>query len=108
VTDTPYEPRPEVNPAGELDGWLRTGEVEASRVARVWVSSERARWAREERRVAQELADGSVIVEHPFKGMDFLVRDILGEAGDAAVLEPAEAREAVLTAVERLRAAAVR
>ena len=108
VTDTPYEPRPEVNPAGELDGWLRTGEVEASRVARVWVSRERARWAREERRVAQELADGSVIVEHPFKGTDFLVRDILGEAGDAAVLEPAEAREAVLAAVERLRAAAVR
>ncbi len=108
VTDTPYEPRPEVNPAGELDGWLRTGEVEASRIARVWVSSERARWAREQRRVAQELADGSVIVEHPFKGTDFLVRDILGEAGDAAVLEPAEAREAVLAAVQRLRAAAVR
>ncbi|MBW3653205.1 MAG: WYL domain-containing protein, partial [Actinobacteria bacterium] len=108
VTDTTYEPRPEVNPAAELDGWLRTGEVEASRIARVWVSSERARWAREERRVAQELADGSVIVEHPFKGTDFLVRDILGEAGDAAVLEPAEARDAVLAAVERLRAAALR
>jgi len=29
-------------------------------------------------------------------------------AGDAAVLEPAEAREPVLAAVERLRAAAVR
>ena len=99
--------RRSIRPA-ELDGWLRTGEVEASRIARVWVSPERARWAREERRVAQELADGSVIVEHPFKGTDFLVRDILGEAGDAAVLEPAEAREAVLAAVERLRAAAVR
>ena len=108
VTDRTYEPRPEVDPAAELDGWLRTGEVEASRIARVWVSPERARWAREERRVAQELADGSVVVEHPFKGVDFLVRDILGEAGDAAVLEPAEVREAVLAAVERLRAAAVR
>ncbi len=107
VTETPYEPRPEVNPAAELDGWLRTGEVQASRIARVWVSPERARWAREERRVAQELADGSVIVEHPFKGTDFLVRDILGEAGDAAVLEPGEVREAVLAAVERLRAATV-
>ena len=49
-----------------------------------------------------------MIVEHPFKGIDFLVRDILGDAGDAAVLEPAEAREGVLAAVERLRAAAVR
>jgi proteasome accessory factor C len=107
VTETSYEPRPEVNPAAELDGWLRTGEVEASRIARVWVSPQRARWAREERRVHQELADGSVIVEHSYKGTDFLVRDILGEAGDAAVLEPAEAREAVLAAVQRLRAAAV-
>ncbi|HWC26661.1 MAG TPA: WYL domain-containing protein [Solirubrobacteraceae bacterium] len=108
VTDTAFEPRPEVNPAAELDGWLRTGEVEASRIARVWVSPERARWAREQRRVAQELADGSVIVEHPFKGTDYLVRDILGEAGDAAVLEPAEARDAVRASVERLRSAAVR
>ena len=108
VTETPYEPRPEVNPAAELDGWLRTGEVQASRIARVWVSPQRARWAREQRRVAQELADGSVIVELPFKGTDFLVRDVLAEAGDAAVLEPAEAREAVLAAVQRLRAAAVR
>jgi proteasome accessory factor C len=108
VTETPYEPRPEVNPAAELDGWLRTGEVQASRIARVWVSPERARWAREQRRVAQELSDGSVIVELPFKGTDFLVRDVLAEAGDAAVLEPIEAREAVLAAVERLRAAAVR
>ena len=107
VTETPYAPRPEVNPAAELDGWLRTGEVQASRIARVWVSPQRARWAREQRRVAQELADGSVIVELPFKGTDFLVRDVLAEAGDAAVLEPAEAREAVLAAVQRLRAAAV-
>ncbi len=103
-----FQARAEVNPAAEVDGWLRTGEVEASRVARVWVAPERARWAREERRVAEELADGSVIVELSFKGTDFLVRDVLAEAGDAAVLEPAEAREAVLAAVARLRASAVR
>ena len=107
VTDAGFEPRPEVDPAAEVDGWLRTGEVQASRIARVWVSPERARWAREERRVARELADGSVIVELSFKGTGFLVRDVLAEAGDAAVLEPAEAREAVLAAVQRLRSAAV-
>jgi proteasome accessory factor C len=105
VTETPYEPRPEVNPAAELDGWLRTGEVQASRIARVWVSPQRARWAREQRRVAQELADGSVIVELPFKGTDFLVRAVLEEAGDAAVLEPADARDAVRDAVAKLRLA---
>jgi proteasome accessory factor C len=108
VTDATFEPRPEVDPAAEVDGWLRTGEVEASRVARVWVSPERARWAREERRVAQELADGSVIVELSYKGTDFLVRDVLAEAGDAAVLDPPEAREAVLRAVARLRTPAIR
>jgi proteasome accessory factor C len=109
VTDTPFQRRPEVDPAAEVDGgWLRTGEVQASRIARVWVAPERARWAREERRVAEELADGSVIVELSFKGTDFLVRDILAEAGDAAVLEPAEAREAVVSAVARVRSSAIR
>ncbi|MEY2514941.1 MAG: proteasome accessory factor [bacterium] len=108
VTDATFDPRPEVDPAAEVDGWLRTGEVEASRVARVWVSPERARWAREERRVAEELADGSVIVELSYKGTDFLVRDVLSEAGDAAVLDPPAARDAVLAAVGRLRAPAIR
>jgi proteasome accessory factor C len=108
VADVTFEPRPEVDPAAEVDGWLRTGEVEASRVAHVWVSPERARWAREERRVFQELADGSVIVELTFKGTDFLVRDVLEEAGDAAVLDPPDARRAVLAAVSRLRAPAIR
>jgi proteasome accessory factor C len=106
VTDTAFEPRPDVNPAADVDGWPRTGEVEASKLARVWVSAERARWAREERRVSQELADGSVIIELPFKGTDYLVNVVLKEAGDAAVLEPASAREAVRAAVERLRAPA--
>jgi proteasome accessory factor BC len=45
-------------------------------------------------------------VELPFKGVDWLVREVLAEAGDAVVLEPADAREAVLAAVARLQAAA--
>jgi predicted DNA-binding transcriptional regulator YafY len=105
VTDERFEPRPEVDPAAEVDGWLRTGEVPASRSARVWVSPERARWAREARRVVEEWSDGSVIVELSFAGVDWLVREILKEAGDAAVLEPEDAREAVRAAVGRLREA---
>ncbi len=103
VSRRKFKPRPEVDPAAEVDGWLRTGEVEASRSARVWVSPERARWAREARRVVEEHADGSVLVELSFAGVDWLVREILKEAGDAAVLEPADAREAVREAVARLR-----
>jgi proteasome accessory factor C len=105
VTDETFVPRPEVDPAAEVDGWLRTGEVEASRTARVWVSPERARWAREARRVVEERSDGAVVVELGFAGVDWLVREILREAGDAAVLEPQDARKAVREAAVRLEAA---
>jgi len=105
ISQKKFKPRPEVDPAAEVDGWLRTGEVPASAVARVWVSPERARWARESRRVVQECADGSVVVELSFAGVDWLVREILKEAGDAAVLEPEDAREAVLAATARVREA---
>ena len=87
-------------------GWPRTGEVPASRRARLWISPERARWAREERTVMEELEDGSVVVELSFAGVAWLVREVLKEAGDAAVLEPPEAREAVRRAVARLQVAA--
>ncbi len=102
LTDTPYTPRAQTDPARDVEGWPRTGEVPASRTARVWVSADRARWAREERQVAQELTDGSLVVQLSFAGTDWLVREILTEAGDAAVVEPADAREAVLAALARL------
>ena len=70
------------------------------------MSPERARWAREDLRVSQELADGSVIVELAYKGESWLVRARAQEAGDAAVLEPVDAREAVLKAAQRLSTAA--
>ncbi len=57
ITDESFEPRPGVEP--DVHGWPRTGEVPASRAARVWISPERARWAREDRRVVDELADGA-------------------------------------------------
>jgi predicted DNA-binding transcriptional regulator YafY len=101
-----FKPRPEVDPAADVEGWPRTGEVEASRTARLWISPERARWAREERTVVQDLEDGALIVELSFAGEDWLVREVLKEAGDAAVLEPPGAREAVRRAVGRLHVAA--
>ncbi len=100
VTGEAFEPRPDVDPAADVDGWPRTGEVPASRRAQVWISPERARWAREERTVIRELEDGSVIVELGFAGVDWLVREVLKEAGDATVLEPADARDAVRAAAE--------
>jgi proteasome accessory factor C len=102
VTDERFKPRPEVDPSADLDGWPRTGEVEASKRARVWVSPERARWAREERPVVAELPDGSIVVELRFAGTGWLVREVLKEAGDAAVLEPSDVRQAVRKAAGKL------
>jgi proteasome accessory factor BC len=49
--------------------------------------------------VVAELEGGAIVVEITFKGTDYLVREVLKEAGDAAVLEPEDARDAVLDAV---------
>ncbi len=106
VSDEHFEPRPDVDPAADVDGWPRTGEVPASRRARLWISPERARWAREERTVVADLDDGAVIVELGFAGVDWLVREVLKEAGDAVVLEPEDARAAVRAAAEAARASA--
>jgi predicted DNA-binding transcriptional regulator YafY len=99
-----FEPRPDLDPIADIAGWPRTGTVEGSRVARVWISPEQARWAREQRTVVAELEDGAIVVDWAFKGVDHLVKEILKEAGDAAVLSPADARAAVLAAAERLQA----
>ena len=106
VLDEEFERRPGVEP--DVHGWLSTGEVPSSRIARIWVSPERARWAREDRRVVEELADGAVIVERTYASHDWLAREILKEAGDAVVLEPEEARQAVLDAAEALAGAVKR
>ena len=100
VLDEAFEPRDGVEP--DVQGWPSTGEVPASRTARIWISPERARWAREDRRVVEDLRDGSVVVERAFAGGDWLAREVLKEAGDAVVLEPEEARRAVLEAAEAL------
>ncbi|MDQ2896000.1 MAG: WYL domain-containing protein [Actinomycetota bacterium] len=106
ITDETFEPRPDVDPAADVDGWPRTGEVPASRRAQVWMSPERARWAREERGVIAELEDGAVVVELGFAGVDWLVRETLKEAGDAIVLAPEDARTAVRAGAEAIGAAA--
>ena len=101
IINETFEPRPDINP--DVPAWARTGEVPASRTARVWIAPERARWAREDRRVVQDLKGGAVIVELQYAGNEWLAREILKEAGDAAVLEPEDARTAVLEAAESLQ-----
>jgi proteasome accessory factor C len=100
IIDETFEPRADLKP--DVPAWTRTDEVPESRPCRVWFAPERARWAREDKRVIEELKDGAVIVEIQFAGHDWLARAILEEAGDAAVLEPEDARTAVLEAAEAL------
>ncbi|HEX3804957.1 MAG TPA: WYL domain-containing protein [Solirubrobacteraceae bacterium] len=104
VTESSFTPRTDLDFSTGVDGWLRTGEVPASNRARVWISPDRARWVREERTVISEGGDGSVVVDFGYAGLDWLVRNVLKEAGDAVVLEPAEAREAVRAAAAEIEA----
>jgi proteasome accessory factor BC len=99
ITEREFEPRDGVEQQLAEQEWLVRGEVTSAGVARVWVSPERARWLREERTVVEELADGAVVVELPYGSSDWLVREVLKGVGDLVVLEPDEAREAVLEAV---------
>ncbi len=98
-TGETFEPSEDVEVQLGAQHWLSEGEVSDARVARVWVSPERARWVREERTVVEELADGALVIEMPFAGTSWLVREVLKGAGDMVVLEPSDAREAVLEAV---------
>jgi predicted DNA-binding transcriptional regulator YafY len=104
LLDEAFERRLDLDPVADVGGWPRTGEVEGSRRAHVWISPDQARWMREQRTVLAELPDGAVIVEWAYKGTAYLVREVLKEAGDAVVLEPADARGAVLAAAEGLLA----
>ncbi len=99
VTKRSFEPREGVEERLAEQEWLVHGEVGTAGVARVWVSPERARWLREERTVTDELSDGAVVVELPYGSTDWLVREVLKGVGDLVVLEPDEARDAVLKAV---------
>jgi proteasome accessory factor C len=100
VSEQEFEPRPEVEELAGVEGWMTHGEVPNAEVARVWVSPERARWLREERTVVEELADGAVVVELPYAGKPWLVREILRGAGDLVVLEPPDAREAIAKEID--------
>lgn len=94
-TEETFEPRAEAVEMAGVEGWMSDGQVPEASVARVWVSPERSRWMREERNVIEELADGAVVVELPYAGTSWLVREILRGAGDLVVLDPPEAREAI-------------
>jgi proteasome accessory factor BC len=82
ITEGEFEPREGVEEMLAEQEWLVHGEVTTAGVARVWVAP-----------------DGAVVVEVPYGSDDWLAREVLKGVGDLVVLEPTEAREAVLKAV---------
>jgi proteasome accessory factor C len=81
ITEEDFEPRPEVADIAAIEGgWLSEGQLPAAEVARVWVSPERARWAREEHTVVED-PDGAVLIEVPTAAATGSLREIPGGAG---------------------------
>ena len=102
--DERFEPRADLDPIADIGGWPRTGKVERlARRARVDLARAGALGARGARPSLAEL-DGRRDRRRVGVQGHRLPRasEVLKEAGDAAVLEPADAREAVLAAAERL------
>ena len=101
MLDESFEPRPGVEP--DVHGWLSTGEVRLRQHgARSGSHPSAPAGSARTIRGATELSDGAVIFERTYASHEWLAREILKEAGDAVVLEPDEARRAVLEAAEHL------
>ena len=90
--------RPERRPRGLAPHRRRASIAGGPRVDRTRAGPLGARAPRR----AEELADGALVVELPFAGVHWLVREVLKEAGDAAVIEPEDARVAVHDAARAL------
>lgn len=96
-----FEPRDGMKP--DLDGWAKTGVVSSSTVAKIWIEPGAARRVREEHEPVNELKDGAIVIELPYGGVNWLITEIFKFAGDAVVLEPADARDAVRAAAKALK-----
>lgn len=103
VKNETFEPRDDMLP--DLDGWAKTGTLSTGTTAKIWISPEHAPRAREEYEPSLELKDGAILIDLPYGGLNWLVTEIFKFAGDAVVLEPTDAREAVRDAALTLSGA---
>ena len=96
-----FEPRDGMKP--DLDGSAKTGVVSGGTIAKIWIEPGAARRVREEHEPVMELKDGAIVIELPYGGVNWLITEIFKFAGDAVVLEPADARDAVRAAAKALK-----
>ena len=86
-----FEPRPR----------LAASRLQEARTARVWYSSEVARWRVE--RGATALTDGSAIEELRVGSPEWLVGEVLSQRGEAVVLEPEDLRRRLYKRARQLQ-----
>ena len=90
MTDETFEPREAFDP-----NYLRE-----PRLARVWHSPVVARWKVE--RGARPLTDKGALAELPFKTEEWLLSEVLSDAGETVVLEPVALRRVVAARAKEL------
>ena len=91
LTDERFEPRPGFDP----------NYLSEPRMARVWHSPVVARWKLE--RGARLLTDKAAVSDLPFKTDEWLLSEVLADAGETVVLEPADARGAIAARAKALQ-----
>lgn len=94
----------QILPAKRADRGALDEEGACPTTARVWISPELSQWALDSHRVIRELKDGAVIIELPQASLADVVELVLDQAGDAVVISPKEARQAILQAVSAMDA----
>jgi predicted DNA-binding transcriptional regulator YafY len=92
LTEERFEPRESFDP----------NYLSEPRLARVWHSPLIARWKIE--RGARPLTDKAAVAELPFKTEEWLLSEVLADAGETIVLEPVELRRVVATRAKELAA----
>ena len=91
LTDEGFEPREGFDPR----------YLSEPRLARLWHSAAVARWKVE--RGARGLTDKAAVSELPFKTDEWLVCEVLGDAGETIVLEPSDMRATVAARARELQ-----
>jgi predicted DNA-binding transcriptional regulator YafY len=91
LTDEKFEPRDGFDPR----------YLNEPRLARLWHSPVVARWKTE--RGARLLTDKAAVSELPFKTDEWLLSEVLADAGETVVLEPADMRASVAARARALQ-----
>ncbi|MCB0882071.1 MAG: WYL domain-containing protein [Thermoleophilia bacterium] len=104
VRDEAFTRRPEI---ARVEPDIAAGigpTADETQRASVWCSPRVARWMVEEHASREHFADGSAVVEIPYRGENWVVKEVLKHQGDAVVLAPDALRRRVAGVAGRMGA----